>query len=94
MVKTLNQLFLHNVKTYHKEALLLHKREGRYLPISSQEFAESVRSFALGLKNLGHRPGDKLAILAENGPNWFVSDFANVCIGGITVPIHTVLSPE
>jgi long-chain acyl-CoA synthetase len=94
MVKTLNQLFLHNIKTFNKEALLLYKREGRYLPISSQEFAESVRSFALGLKDLGHRRGDKLAILAENGPNWFVSDFANVCIGGITVPIHTVLSPE
>lgn len=94
MVKTLNQLFLHNIKTYKKDALLLHKRDGRYEPVSTQEFAESVRSFALGLKELGQRPGDKIAILAENGPLWLVSDFANICMGGITIPIHTVLSPE
>ncbi len=94
MIETLNQLFLHNIKSYKKAALFLHKQSGKYRPVSSEEFANSVQCFSLGLKDLGHASGDKLVLLAENGPNWFVTDFANVCMGGVTVPIHTVLSPE
>jgi len=94
MVETISQLFLNTVKTYIKDDLMLYKKEGQYVPISTREFAEKVRHFSLGLRELGLGPGDKLIILSENRPEWAISDISNLCLGGITVPIYTTLVPE
>ena len=94
MVSTLSQLFLNSIKSYPKPDFMLFKKEGRYVPISTQEFGDSVKQLALGLHGLGQAKGDKLIILSENRPAWVVADFANQCLGGITVPIYTTLVPE
>ena len=94
MVETLSQLFLNTLKSYPKDDLLLSKKEGKYVPISTAEFAERVKYFCLGLKDLGLEAGDKLIILSENRPKWIISDLANLCLGGITVPIYTTLAQE
>jgi long-chain acyl-CoA synthetase len=73
---------------------MLFKKEGKYMPISMQEFGETVKNLALGLHALGHSKGDKLIILSENRPAWTVTDFANLCLGGITVPIYTTVVSE
>ena len=94
MNETLSQMFIHILKTYPKVDLLQSKVEGRYTPISTQEFGNRVKYLSLGLKDLGLSAGDKLIILAENGPDWVAADYANLCLGGITVPIYTSLMPE
>jgi long-chain acyl-CoA synthetase len=94
MVETLSQLFLNTIKTYPKDDLLLSKKEGKYVPISTEEFADRVKCFSLGLRDLGLEAGDKLIVLSENRPEWVISDIANLCLGGITVPIYTSLIPE
>lgn len=94
MIETISQLFFNTVKSYQKNDLLLYKKEGQYFPISTEEFANRVKYFSLGLKELGQGAGDKLIILSENRPEWVISDIANLCLGGITVPIYTTLVPE
>lgn len=94
MVETLSQLFLNTIKSYPKDDLLLFKKEGKYVPISTEEFADRVKCFSLGLRDLGLEAGDKLIVLSENRPEWVISDVANLCLGGITVPIYTSLIPE
>lgn len=94
MVETLSQLFLNTIKSYPKDDLFLSKKEGKYVPISTEEFAHRVKCFSLGLRDLGLEEGDKLIILSENRPEWVISDVANLCLGGITVPIYTSLIPE
>jgi len=94
MVETISQLFLNTVKSYHKSDLMLSKIEGRYVPISTTEFGARVKHTALGLKDLGHGPGDKLIIIADSCPDWVITDLSNICLGGITVPIYTSLVPE
>ncbi len=94
MVETLSQLFLNTIKSYPKDDLLLSKKEGKYVPISTEEFADRVKCFSLGLRDLGLNAGDKLIILSENRPEWIISDIANLCLGGITVPIYISLIPE
>jgi long-chain acyl-CoA synthetase len=94
MIETLPQLFLTTVASYPKDDYMMYKKDGSYRSLSTAEFAKRVRQFSLGLAALGHRPGDRLIILAESSPWWVMTDLANVCAGGVTVPIHSVLTPE
>jgi len=94
LVDTLSQLFLNTINIYPKDDLMLYKKEGRYLPISTEEFGQRVKFIGLGLKTLGIEAGDKLIILSENRPEWVMTDLANICLGGVTVPIYTSLVPE
>ena len=94
MIETICQLFINTIKSYPKDDLMLYKVKGHYTPISTEEFGEKVINFSLGLKALGLNAGDKLIILSENRPEWTMTDVATLCLGGITVPIYTNLSPE
>jgi len=94
MVETISQLFLNTVKTYVKDDILAAKKEGRYVPIPTEEFARRVKNLSLGLADLGLGPGEKLVILSENRPEWTMTDFAVLCAGAVTVPIYTSLMPE
>lgn len=94
MIETLSQVFLNTVKTYVKDDLLAAKIDGRYVPISTEEFARRVKHLSLGLADLGLGAGDKLVIFSENRPEWTITDFAVLCAGAVTVPIYTSLMPE
>ena len=94
MVNTLAQLFLHTIKSFPKADLMLYKEAGEYKPISTEEFGDWVICLSLGLRELGLNKGDKLALLAENSPEWVMTDLASLCLGRITVPIYTSLVPE
>ncbi len=94
MVETIGQLFLNTTKSYIKDDLMLHKKEGSYVPISTEEFSNKIKYFSLGLRDLGFGATDKLAIFSETRPEWVMTDIANLCLGGITVPIYAYLVPE
>ncbi len=94
MAETLSQLFLNTIKSYPKDDLMLYKKDGSFTPISTAEFEKQVKHLALGLRDLNYEAGDKLIILSENRPEWVMTDMANLCLGGVTVPIYTSLVPE
>jgi long-chain acyl-CoA synthetase len=94
MIETLSQVFLNSIETFVKDDLLAAKADGRYVPISTEEFARRVRHLSLGLADLGLGAGDKLVIFSENRPEWTITDFAVLCAGAVTVPIYTSLMPE
>ena len=94
MVETLSQLYFNTIRSYPKNDLMIYKKEGKYLPVATDEFAEMVTHFSLGLKDLGLEPGDKFIIFSDTRPEWVIADLANLCLGGITVPIYTSLVPE
>jgi len=94
MVETICQLFSNTIQSYPRENLMLYKKEGRYVLISTEEFGNKVKHFSLGLKELGLNPENKLAILSETRPEWVMTDIASLCAGGISVPIYPSLPPE
>lgn len=57
--------------------------------LSYREFGEKVNTVSNFLKENGIIPGDKVAILSENQPNWGVSYFAVTTMGAVVVPIMT-----
>src|SRR5690349_5963138 len=64
------------------------KHEGEYRPQSWREAAEAVRRLAGALIGLGLGPGDRVALVAENRPEWVIADLAIMSAGGITVPAY------
>ena len=93
-MQTIPRLFLRLTDTYKKPALLLYKKDGCFVSLSTTEVREEVERIALGLRGLGVVPGDKVILLAENGPWWVMTDYAILSLGAITVPIYTSLVPE
>jgi len=74
-----------------KPNLLLSKVGGAWKPISAADFGFTVRALSLGLNGLGVQPGDRVAILSENRPEWAMADFAILCAGAWSVPIYPTL---
>lgn len=67
---------------------------GVWHSISTQEFLHDVKMIALGLREMGLKHGDRVAIYAPSSPSWTIVDLAIVLAGGITVPIFTTISEE
>jgi long-chain acyl-CoA synthetase len=89
-IKTLNDIYAVTC-TLDRPAALKVKRDGRWVDISVAEFCQSVRDFATGLRLLGVKAGDRVAILSENRPEWAIADFATLCNAAVTVPIYPTL---
>jgi long-chain acyl-CoA synthetase len=94
MVETISQLFSNTIQSYPREDLMRYKKEGEYVSISTEQFGKKVKYFSLGLKELGLNPEEKLVILSETRPEWVMTDFANLCAGGVTVPVYPSLMPK
>jgi long-chain acyl-CoA synthetase len=91
---TLCHLFLYSCRRFQKPDRMMVKADGAWKPISTEEFETSVRRLSLGFQDLGLKPGDRVALLSENRPEWVMADFATLCSGGVTVPIYTSLLPD
>ncbi len=74
-----------------KPDLLVSKVGGVWKPIAAADFGFTVRALALGLNGLGIQPGDRVAILSENRPEWAMADYAILCAGAWSVPIYPTL---
>ena len=57
------------------------------------ESLELVREIALGLVSLGIKKGDRVAIYSANRVEWSLIDWANICIGALTVPVYASSTP-
>lgn len=92
-IRTLADL-LFIIESYDKPDCLLHKVDGSYRPISSRELVDRVQRVATSLVEFGVTPGDRVALMAENGPHWPVTDFATLGIGAVLVPVYPTLTSE
>jgi long-chain acyl-CoA synthetase len=90
---TLNDIFFAAVDR-NLDRLMLHRQSGTWLPISSREFGQRVARTATALDAWGIKPGDRIAILSENRPEWPVADMATLLLRAVTVPLYTTLTPE
>jgi len=91
-VDTLSKAFWRSVEQHGEKPALLVKREKQYRPITYTELGRRVYALARALHELGVRKGDRVAILAENCPEWAITDWATLCLGAITVPIYPTLT--
>src|SRR4051794_21861280 len=90
---TLTRLFF-DALSHDKPDAMQVKVNGVYQPISSRTLADRVRRLALGLQELGIQPGERVAILSENRPEWAIADYACLTASLTDVPLYPNLPAE
>ncbi len=90
---TLNDIFFAAVAR-NLDRVMLNREAGKWLPISSRQFGQRVARTAHALHAWGIQPGDRIAILSENRPEWPTADVASLLLKAVTVPLYTTLTPE
>ncbi len=80
------------LEKYNKPNALGAKENGKWRTYSTQEFIDNVNNLSYGLHNLGLEREDKIAIIANNRPEWNFADFAIQQSGAVSVPVYPTIS--
>ena len=67
---------------------------GQWVTHSTQGFVDKANLVSQGLLKLGIKPGDKIAMISNNRPEWNMCDIGILQIGAINVPIYPTISSE
>jgi long-chain acyl-CoA synthetase len=87
--ENLVSLFLAREAEKGDRPFLWAKREGQWRPTSWAEAARQVAALSTSLKRLGLEPGDRIALVSENRPEWLIADLAIMAAGCVSVPTYT-----
>ena len=93
--RTLTELFFGAMdRAAARPVVLRYKRRDAWEGISGAAVLERVHDASLGLCELGIGPGDRVAILSENRPEWAFADYACLALRAVDVPIYPTLPPK
>jgi long-chain acyl-CoA synthetase len=92
--RTLPELFFTQVQRRGGALALRHKVYGIWQRVSWEEYGETVRRVAGGLLASGLAPGERVAILGDNRPEWLYCHLGTMAAGGTTCGIYATSSPE
>ena len=89
---TLTELFFATAERFRgRPVALAAKRDGRWITLSHAELLERVQACCCALRELGLAPGDRVAILSENRPEWAITDYACLAARCVDVPVYPTL---
>ena len=73
----------------HPDRIALREKEfGIWQEITWAGFLARVRSFALGLVELGMEKGDRIAIIGDNRPEWVIAELGAQAIGALPLGLY------
>ena len=82
------EMFLAGAARHGERVLYRFARGGAWEAMTWRAAAESAREIGLGLLALGIGRGDRVALFSANRVEWCLIDWANLCIGALTVPVY------
>jgi long-chain acyl-CoA synthetase len=91
---SLPAMFFEQAERLGDKPFLWMKQHRRYQPVTWAAAARDVRGLAQGLRVLGIVPGERVALVAENRPEWVIADLAVMSAGAITVPAYVTNTVE
>ncbi|MCU1287057.1 MAG: AMP-dependent synthetase and ligase [Acidobacteriales bacterium] len=89
LVDVLDAVLEHNL-----DAAMSFRKDGVWQKISAKEVYTRVCRTARYLQSWGIAKGERVAIIAENRPEWAIADFATQILGAVDVPIYPTLTAE
>lgn len=90
---TLIDVFTRVARVHKRTDTLNYKRDGRWVPMSSDELLSRVKDIAAGLHAIGIRHGDRVALLSDSRVEWTLTDAGCLFASAIDVPIYPTLTP-
>ena len=86
--ESLVEVFNASVETYGDRALFGVKREGQWQWMTYAEWGDRVRRLRTALQSLGVEAGDRVAIIANNSPEWAMGAYACYGLGAAYVAMY------
>lgn len=85
---SLVEMFFDQAERLGDKPFLWSKREQRWQALTWAETARQVAKLAGALREMGIKPGERVALVSENRPEWLIADMAIMTAGAITVPAY------
>ncbi|HDH87722.1 MAG: hypothetical protein B1H11_00685 [Desulfobacteraceae bacterium 4484_190.1] len=87
---TLPKLLLARFREFGEGKVAMRRKDyGLWIQYTWKDSYENVKFFSLGLISLGLKPGEKIAIIGDNDPEWYWSAFAIQSSGGVVAGIFS-----
>ncbi len=77
-----------NASRFADRPAFRHKDHGIWKTWNWAEALEEIRAYSMGLKKVGIKPGDKIAIVGQNRPRLYWTFCAAQAIGAVPVPVY------
>jgi long-subunit acyl-CoA synthetase (AMP-forming) len=94
MPETVLQVLERTAREHAGRPAMRVKSGGRWQTTTWKEYREQALLAARGFLRLGLAPGEGVAILGYNRPEWFLADVAAIAAGGLPAGIYTSSTPE
>jgi long-chain acyl-CoA synthetase len=89
------QMLEYNYKKYTDKYLAMrYKHYGIWQRRTWKEYYLEIKYLALGLLSVGFEPGDKVAIIGDNLPQWYCAELATQANRGISIGLFSDLGPQ
>lgn len=82
----------YQLEHFPKKDAVAGKVNGKWVKYSTQDVIDKANALSAGLLKMGIVPGDKVAIISNNRPEWVITDLAISQMGAINVPIYPTIS--
>jgi long-chain acyl-CoA synthetase len=86
---TFPKILLRNARVFADRTSMREKDLGIWQSWTWSQVLDEIRSFAIGLQDIGFKAGDKIAIVGANRPRLYWSMVAAQSLGGIPVPLYS-----
>lgn len=92
---TLKETLEHSAQKHGDKVLMKFKRDGEWKTLTYREFLARVRNIAEALVRTCHvRPGDRVALLGANSPEWCAIHYAITGLAATAVPVDVKLQDQ
>ncbi|MBF6570826.1 MAG: long-chain fatty acid--CoA ligase [Candidatus Binataceae bacterium] len=91
---TLATAFETRARHYGDRTFLKEKIDQKWREWSWREVGQAAGRLRAGLLGIGLKRGDRVAILADNSPQWVIADQAALGMGAVIVPLYTSIAAE
>ncbi|WP_136525310.1 AMP-dependent synthetase/ligase [Geomonas ferrireducens] len=92
--RSIPDLLRHQATKQDARLAVKFRKQGNWVTLSYAQFYNRALMVARGLRKLGIKPGDKVAILSENRAGWIIADMGILCAGAVTVPVYPSNTPD
>ena len=77
---------------YRLDDALAGKVAGKWVKYSGDDYIQYANDVSCGLLSMGYKPGDRIAMISNNRPEWNFLEMGMAQIGVVSVPIYPTIS--